>query len=196
MNLLLQLSIKRIGMPANLPKKFYPTNCVQWWRQHWRPASNDEMCVFCNCGATKNGEKTREIFIFFRKIINLNAIFQSRSVLPWFIEIKRRPHFSNTRVFNPDTHRNPKLSKIWPVFKNIEGKFRKFYTPNRDITIDESLLSYKGRLRWRKFIFLKKARHKIIYAEWVRKCICVGNHDLYRERSAIDRQYGHLPMLL
>ena len=43
-------------------------------------------------------------------------------------------------------HPNLMLNKIYDVFINLDEKFQIFYTPKRDISIDESLTSYNGRL--------------------------------------------------
>ncbi|KAG8236323.1 hypothetical protein J437_LFUL018599 [Ladona fulva] len=43
----------------------------------------------------------------------------------------------------------------------LEDKFSKLYTPERDLTVDESLLLYKGRLGWRQYIPQKRARFGI-----------------------------------
>ncbi|KAG8229131.1 hypothetical protein J437_LFUL009720 [Ladona fulva] len=49
---------------------------------------------------------------------------------------------SDNDEYDPEMHPNPKINKIWP---KLEEKFKKLYTPERDITIDESLLLSKGR---------------------------------------------------
>ena len=36
--------------------------------------------------------------------------------------------------------------------------FQKTYTPSRDISVDESLMAYKGRLSWVQYIASKRAR--------------------------------------
>jgi len=52
-------------------------------------------------------------------------------------------YFSNNEKYDPHTHSNPKLNKIWPVYETINKKFSTLYIPKRDISIDESLLLYK-----------------------------------------------------
>jgi hypothetical protein len=47
-----------------------------------------------------------------------------------------------------ENHPIPKLNKIWPIFENLEKKFVHLYTPERDVTLYESLLLYKRRLGW------------------------------------------------
>ncbi|KAG8239306.1 hypothetical protein J437_LFUL015082 [Ladona fulva] len=78
-----------------------------------------------------------------------------------FVKIRQHLHFCDNEEYDPETHPNSKLNKIWPVYQKLEEKFKKLYTPERDITIDESLLLYKGRLGWRQFIPQKRARFGI-----------------------------------
>lgn len=56
---------------------------------------------------------------------------------------------------------NKKFHKIRPVFEYITNKFCTVYIPNRDISIDESLLLWKGRLSFKQYIRIKKARFGI-----------------------------------
>ena len=67
-------------------------------------------------------------------------------------------HFTNNETFDPDTHPAPKLYKIWKIREQILKNFRSVYIPSRDISIDESLLLYKGRLGWKVYIPLKRAK--------------------------------------
>ncbi|GFU38551.1 piggyBac transposable element-derived protein 4 [Trichonephila clavipes] len=62
--------------------------------------------------------------------------------------IYRFLHFSDNETFVTETHECPKLSKIWPVLKYLTIPFKKVVTPDRDVTIDESLMLFKGRLGW------------------------------------------------
>ncbi|KAK9730373.1 Transposase IS4 [Popillia japonica] len=86
-----------------------------------------------------------------------------RKMMPYkrFVTIKQYLHFSDNAKYDPKNHPSPKLYKIWPIVSDLSQKFSKFYTPERDITIDESLLLYKGRLGWVQYIPLKGARFGI-----------------------------------
>ncbi|KAG8224183.1 hypothetical protein J437_LFUL002305 [Ladona fulva] len=78
-----------------------------------------------------------------------------------FTKIRQYLHFVDNDTYDPLTNPNPKLNKIWRVHQMLEEKFRELYTPERDITIDESLLLYKGRLGWRQYMPQKRARFGI-----------------------------------
>lgn len=68
-------------------------------------------------------------------------------------------HFvDNTTEIDTANHPQPKLWKIWHVFEMINDRFLSVYTPERDVAVDESLLLYKGRLSWKQYLPLKRAR--------------------------------------
>ncbi|KAM9296650.1 piggyBac transposable element-derived protein 4-like [Gastrophryne carolinensis] len=75
-----------------------------------------------------------------------------------FSLIMKNLHFTNNEEFDEATHPAPKLKKIWEVYQMILKIFQQSYVPDRDISIDESLMAYKGRLSWIQFIASKRAR--------------------------------------
>ena len=54
-----------------------------------------------------------------------------------------------------------RLFKLRPVLDHLFQKFQEVFTPGRDIAIDESLLLWKGRLVFKQYIPLKRARFGI-----------------------------------
>lgn len=54
-----------------------------------------------------------------------------------------------------------KLAKIAPILEHLNKKFKSVYTPRREVSIDESLLLWKGRLSWIQCIRSKAARFGI-----------------------------------
>ncbi|GIZ00909.1 hypothetical protein CEXT_127441 [Caerostris extrusa] len=75
-----------------------------------------------------------------------------------FCLLQRYLYFSDNAAFDPQNHECPKLVKVWPVLKHLNEKFSETVTPERDVTIDESLMIFKGRLGWKQFIPLKRTR--------------------------------------
>ncbi|XP_026728811.1 piggyBac transposable element-derived protein 4-like isoform X2 [Trichoplusia ni] len=58
-----------------------------------------------------------------------------------------------------------KVAKIQPIIDHCNKKFNSMYTPRREISIDESLLLFKGRLSWIQCIRTKAARFGIKFYE-------------------------------
>jgi hypothetical protein len=71
--------------------------------------------------------------------------------------ITRVMHFADNSKQN-EYQGPPKLFKIYPVIQHLNNKFQSLYLPNQNISIDESLTLWKGRLYFRQYIPLKAAK--------------------------------------
>jgi len=68
-------------------------------------------------------------------------------------------HFvSNTSLPQDISKAEKSFAKIKPVFEFLINKFSTVYVPNENITVDESLMLFKGRLAMKQYIPLKRAR--------------------------------------
>ncbi|KAG8233324.1 hypothetical protein J437_LFUL017302 [Ladona fulva] len=128
----------------------------------WHPTTNEEMRIFfavniLQCVVCKPEQK----FFWTKRPILETPFFSKMMSYRRFVLIKKYLHFSDNEAYNPDTHPQPKLNKIWAILSNLNDKFKMVFTPERDITIDESLMLYKGRLGWVQYIPLKRARFGI-----------------------------------
>ena len=54
-------------------------------------------------------------------------------------------HFSDNSNYNPNDSARDKLYKICLVMKYLVHRFRTMYTPEKNLSIDEELLLFKGR---------------------------------------------------
>ncbi|XP_056392685.1 piggyBac transposable element-derived protein 4-like [Hyla sarda] len=54
-----------------------------------------------------------------------------------------------------------RLFKIRPLITHFNSKFCQVYTPQKQISVDESLVHFKGRLRFRQYLPNKRARYGI-----------------------------------
>ncbi|XP_071996640.1 piggyBac transposable element-derived protein 4-like [Engystomops pustulosus] len=54
-----------------------------------------------------------------------------------------------------------RLFKIRPLLTFLEESFKSAYIPEKNVAVDESLMSYKGRLSFRQFIPSKRAKYGI-----------------------------------
>ncbi|CAG4939121.1 unnamed protein product [Colias eurytheme] len=84
-----------------------------------------------------------------------------RQIMPYkrFLMIKRFLHFSDNLDVDPtaSTHAK-KLRKIQPITDHLRDKFRNLYNPEQQISLDESLLMWKGRLNFSQKIATKAAQ--------------------------------------
>lgn len=79
------------------------------------------------------------------------------------ISLKRLKLLGNFLNFTHDTPQGntDKLYKIKPVLEYLSNFFTEIYTPERELSIDESLMLWKGRLSWKQYIKIKRARFGI-----------------------------------
>ncbi|KAK3756836.1 hypothetical protein RRG08_048882 [Elysia crispata] len=71
-------------------------------------------------------------------------------------------HINDNRNLPPaDEPGRDRLFKIRPLLDHLFEKFQEVFEPGRDIAIDESLLMWKGRLIFKQYIPLKRARFGI-----------------------------------
>ena len=54
-----------------------------------------------------------------------------------------------------------RLFKLEPLLQHMAAKFQQIYVPGQKVSVDESLLLYKGRLHFRQYIPLKRSRFGI-----------------------------------
>lgn len=132
-------------------------------RSIWHPMTSAELRVFLGLIILQSVVKKPEIRQYWSKNPLLVTPFFPKCISnKRFEEINQNLYFYNNEDFDAATHPNPKLHKIWPIYEKLSTKFRDAITPERHITIDESLLLYKGRLGWIKLdIPLKRARFGI-----------------------------------
>ena len=70
-------------------------------------------------------------------------------------------HFNDNSTYDPqDPDRDP-LHKVRPILNILRNRFRTVYNPGRNLSVDESLVLFKGRLHFRQYIKTKRARFGI-----------------------------------
>lgn len=70
-------------------------------------------------------------------------------------------HFTNNATIDLKTHPQPGLKKIYEVYEAINRKFKATYVPEKDVSVDESLMLYKGRIGFKQYLPKKRARFGI-----------------------------------
>ncbi|KAG8233325.1 hypothetical protein J437_LFUL017303 [Ladona fulva] len=114
-------------------------------RPQWRDNSAAEIRVFFALIILQSIiQKPDQEQYWPRRRIFVTPFFGDTMSYRRFASIRQHLHFSNNEEYDPLNHPNPKLNKSWPIYHMLEEKFNKLYTPERDLTVDESLLLYKG----------------------------------------------------
>lgn len=70
-------------------------------------------------------------------------------------------HFADNSNYDATDPNHDRLYKVRPVIEYLVSKFKSNYIPEQHISIDEELLLWKGRLVFKQYIPLKRARFGI-----------------------------------
>nr|CAH7726170.1 unnamed protein product [Callosobruchus chinensis] len=69
-------------------------------------------------------------------------------------------HLADNNLIDDDPEIR-KLFKVKPVLDHLQRKFMSVYIPGKNISVDESLIGWKGRLSWKQYIPSKRKRFGI-----------------------------------
>ena len=74
-----------------------------------------------------------------------------------FYEIARFSHFNNNEDPNYDANDpdRDRLHKVRPVVDLLNERCKNVYSPGKNLSVDESLILFKGRLKFRQYIKTK-----------------------------------------
>jgi hypothetical protein len=70
-------------------------------------------------------------------------------------------HFIDNKIYNEATCHSRRLYNLKPTLDHLNDKFRSVYTPECDMSVDESLMMWKGHFSWKVYIPSKCARFGI-----------------------------------
>ena len=72
-------------------------------------------------------------------------------------------HFNDNENpnYSPNDENRDRLHKVRPLINLLKEQTQRVYHPGKNLSVDESLVLYKGRLQFRQFIRTKRARFGI-----------------------------------
>ncbi|XP_068113414.1 piggyBac transposable element-derived protein 4-like [Hyperolius riggenbachi] len=130
---------------------------------HWKPTTIPEfrtfLGLFLNMGITiKHHYKD-----YWSKVsIHHMGIFSCTMSRTRFLTILRFLHFNDNAQCESSTSPNfDRLYKIRPLINYFSQKFPELYTPKKDISIEESLIHFTGRLAIKQYIPSKHTRYGV-----------------------------------
>ncbi|XP_069819582.1 piggyBac transposable element-derived protein 4-like [Dendropsophus ebraccatus] len=129
----------------------------------WTPVDAAEMTTFwgllLHMGLVKKPRIRQywSVDILYNTPIHRMAMTRHR-----FEAILKFLHYNdNARCPPRDDPSYDRLYKIRPVIDHLAAKFSEVYIPGKYISIDESLVSFKGRVQFRQYLPSKRARYGI-----------------------------------
>jgi hypothetical protein len=115
------------------------------------------------------------LVFFLKQILHQkpdNKLFFQRKILetPIFLDVFSRRrfhlllkllHFVDNERYEEATCSSKRLYKLKPKLDQVSAKFRSVYTPECDVSVDESLMMWKGYSSWKVVIHSKHVRFGI-----------------------------------
>lgn len=89
-----------------------------------------------------------------------------------------------------------KLRKIRPLIQLVNERLSSVYTPEKDLSIDESLVKFKGRLGIKQYIPAKRSRFGIKLFVLCESSGYVWKVEVYQGKNTIDGKSGSIQSLL
>ena len=72
-------------------------------------------------------------------------------------------HFNDNSNYDPNDPNRDRLFKVRPLVENLVQKFKTAYTSSQNVSIDEELMLWKGRLQFKQYNPNKRSRFGIKY---------------------------------
>ena len=127
-------------------------------RRGWHDVSVNEMYSFLALILLMPHVKKHEIQVYWTtNPMTETSFFAKYMRRDRFVQLLRYLHFADNN--NPNA--NDSLWKIRNIFDNLNTKFGNLFTPFQKLVIDESLILFKGRLRFKQYIPSKRHRFGI-----------------------------------
>ncbi|XP_032690081.1 piggyBac transposable element-derived protein 4-like [Odontomachus brunneus] len=123
----------------------------------WTPLTKDELDKFLGLSILMGHVRKGELKNYWSTDLLLHTpIFPQIMSRDRYLQILRNLHFHNNEEIT-----NHPLEKIKPIIDHLQNKFSGTLIPGKNLCIDESLLLWKGRLRFKQYIPLKRNRFGI-----------------------------------
>ena len=124
--------------------------------KNWRETNCDEIRTFLGLLILQGICSKPESTMYFSNRESIETPFYKRIISEErFHLLQKFLHFANNEEINDRTI-NRKLFKIAPILNYLRNKFMNVYKPKQNVSIDESLIRWKGRLTWRQYIPSKR----------------------------------------
>ena len=143
-------------MAANILKPFSRA-------RQWRPTDRTEIKAFFAIHLLMGLNKKSTLASYWTTDPLMKTPF-FRAIFPrdrWLLILKFL-HYNNNENQPPRADPNrDRLFKIRPLLDHLNLTFKLVFTPGKNIAIDESLLLWKGRLVFKQYVPMKRARYGI-----------------------------------
>ena len=137
----------------------------------WNPVTNAEMKAFFGLVLLMGVIYKPNIHMYWSlDIFYSTPLFSQVMARDKFFLILKFLHFNDNSTLDTTNENFDRLHKVRPLIDRLRERCRKVYYPGKELSVDESLVLYKGRLKFKQYIRTKRARFGIKLYE-----ICTSN---------------------
>ncbi|XP_049767584.1 piggyBac transposable element-derived protein 4-like [Schistocerca cancellata] len=145
---------------------------------NWKPVSIEEIRVFLGISLHMGNVKCARLQDYWKR----DPLFENKGITmsmsrDRYLLILRALHFAK----NPESGEpkpNDRLYKIRPILNYFNNKMCNVYYPGRDLSLDESMILWRGRLSFRQYIKNKRNKYGI-------KLYMLNNPDGFINKCAV-----------
>ena len=131
--------------------------------------------------------------------VTKTPLFSSTMSRDRYLHIMRYLHFvNNCNAPNQTDPNRDKLWKIRPFLDALVPRFTAVYAPSQNLSLDETLIKFKGRLHFRQFLPLKRSRFGIkgfVIADSTSGCVLGTSIYTGKEGPAASKDLAQLVVL-
>ena len=130
--------------------------------RHWEDVAHNELKTFIGLLLLMG--------IIYKPSIRMYWSLDTIYSTPIFSQVMKRDrfelimkflHFNDNSTYDATDEDRDRLHKVRPLIDGLRERCRKVYYPGKNLSVDESLVLFKGRLHFKQFIRTKRARFGI-----------------------------------
>ena len=130
--------------------------------KQWKPTDRQEMITFLAMLILMGiMHKSRISMYWSTDTLVSTPIFSQLMGRDRFLLLLRFLHFADNRNYNPNDPDRDRLYKVREVTDMIKRRCSSVYYPGKKLSVDESLVLFKGRVTFKQYIKTKRARFGI-----------------------------------
>lgn len=156
-------------------------------RSRWKPLSSEEFRRFIELCILMGQIQMPSIKHYWNtKPLDAHTVFGRVMSRNRFEQILRCLCF-----YNREDEKTSRLHKIEQVVNHVRGNIQKVYYPGKNISLDEALLLWRGRLVFRQYIPNKSAKYGIKLYELCTPDGYILDCLVYTGKGTVDENEGH-----
>ena len=161
-NEIFQLIVDEMNRFADQYFDEHPESVNSTYLQEWEPVTLLEIKIFVALVILMGIAHKPSIPMYWSTDALYNtSIFSQCMKRTRFQLILKFLHFNNNDNYDRQDDDRDRLHKLRPFLELVRERCKKVYSPGKELSVDDSLILFKGRLAFKQFIRTKRARFGI-----------------------------------